>query len=236
MYMVFLALLFLFAYAENCSLRTSVYRVHGASNANWWYFVPNTYGGRLASPCINISDSNNDGYRAAVKAKYPMCVGRWCQYEDPSLSGSGPVWSCLPRGSLECYQAEHIIPKVNSIPELAGCSPNIYGNLVMAYGRWNNALGNKYFSEKDEIYGQLFTGAYREVYKCCKGHYPSTVPVPECGTSMPTLVSDTPSDEQVPTTDSGVKSFALAFLIAVAIVCIILIIITLYVAYPCRKK
>jgi len=46
---------------------------------------------------------------------------------------------------------------------------NIFGNAVMAYGVWNNRLGNnpKFFCEKEEVYGTIWKSAYNAVLSCC---------------------------------------------------------------------
>jgi hypothetical protein len=254
---MFFVLLFLSTgFAENCSMRTPTYVTHGPSNDNWWYFVPDTYGGGLAPSCTSVP--SNDKYRDAVKKKYPVCVGQWCLNAataaslhptaspgSPSIiapirtpaptttptkkrslqSETGSVWSCLS-GSQECYHVEHIIPRGNSIPELAECPTDIYGNLVMAYGKWNVQLGNKYFSEKNEIYGQLFADAYREVYKCCKGAYPAVVPVPDCRPA--------PTAPGAPVSDAPIAATGTLWYIPLAI--FVVIVAVGYTAYHCRHR
>jgi hypothetical protein len=172
-----LVLFILVVRTEDCSLRTPTYKEHGGpSNDDSWFFVPNTYGGGK-DMCENNSDSGNTKYRNAIKTAFPACIGRWCQ---------DGKWACLPKGTLQCYQAEHIIPIANLIPEIAGCSTDIFGNLVMAYGQWNNDMRDRFLNEKKEVYGRpMFDLAYRAIYRCCKGQFPTTVPVPSCDPLTP---------------------------------------------------
>lgn len=68
-------------------------------------------------------------------------------------------------------EAEHIIDKTNSEPELEKCNKNIRGNLVMANSSWNKGVGGLCWNyvklEKKQIYGNIFQRAMDNVKKCC---------------------------------------------------------------------
>src|SRR5258708_5759775 len=120
--------------ATPCGLRTNVYCDHDSdSNDNYWYFDPRTFdkGSILAI--------GGDEFRKLINNNI-ICTGSWCP--------RAPRWDCNLRGNADCYHVEHIIPTANNISELSGCSVDIRGNLVMAYGRWNSALGNRFLGEK----------------------------------------------------------------------------------------
>lgn len=69
------------------------------------------------------------------------------------------------------YQAEHIIDLKNSI--LENCNKNIYGNLVMAYGKWNMEIGQLTWTdvekEKRLVYGDIFDKAIENIKICDPG-------------------------------------------------------------------
>jgi hypothetical protein len=163
--MLFLAFLVLFADASERMCKspphTVAYLKHGPHNLNNYFFVPETFGPLLTDRCTAI-DINTD-YRNKVESSV-RCSGQWC---------SGNTFSCIFGGN--CYQVEHIIDKENSDPALAGCSTNIYGNLVMAYGDWNQQVGrlcwDQVVDEKGTVYGSIFTQARENVKYCCSSSF-----------------------------------------------------------------
>lgn len=71
-------------------------------------------------------------------------------------------------------EVEHIIDISNGPEELRDCNKNIRGNLILAVGEWNRAIGqlcwNDVAAEKRLVYGsQIFSSAYNSVKECC-GH------------------------------------------------------------------
>lgn len=50
------------------------------------------------------------------------------------------------------------------------CEVNVYGNIIIALGTWNNQLGNLPWNhaknEKIEIYGDIFQQAYNNIIEC----------------------------------------------------------------------
>lgn len=194
--------LFLVAYADDCTKKTLTLTNHGTSNANDYFFAPQTYGGHLK--CTNVN-TNND-YRKLINSKYP-CIGAHC------VKASSP-WGCIQYNSQDCYNVEHIIPESHNIPEIEGCDVDIHGNLIMAYGLWNQQLSNTFFHEKKLIYGDIFTKAYESVYYCCKGQMPTSIPVPNCGiTDAPTL-----SNEDFPYLFVTLVVFVTVFFVTLAFV------------------
>jgi hypothetical protein len=139
----------------DCNERTKIFQEHNTDNTNSFYFVKESYSAGEAPDKPN--SINNQKFRDAVanksKCNYEHCIN--------------DEWKC-DATNQECYHVEHIIPKAHNIPELSGCDVNIFGNLIMAYGKWNNQLSNKYLAEKRIIYGDIFDKAYNEVYFNCK--------------------------------------------------------------------
>lgn len=177
--MFFLTFLFIgiYAYEKDCDQRTQVFKDHGPSNTNGYFFINKTYGGFESCTVIK----NNTEYRNLINNKFP------CIYAHCNPRASTP-WGCISRTNKECYNVEHIIPKEHNIPELEGCNVNIRGNLIMAYALWNTQLSNSHYNEKKIIYGNLFDRAYKSVYWCCKGYkMTGKVPIPDCSpTRVPT--------------------------------------------------
>jgi len=132
------------------------------------FFLPNTF-------ITNIIDPNDLATicKPYTRTKYVNflrnnnidCSGSWCIDDQ---------FSCLVDGKLvlDCYQGEHIIDRRDSIPEFAEDDKNIFGNIVMAYGWWNNQIGrlswDRTETEKREIYGELIVDKVIENIRKCK--------------------------------------------------------------------
>lgn len=163
-----LFLLFLIVNADDsCDKRTSIYDSHGYLNFNSYYFDPVTYKEDTTSMTVQV-------YKDYIKNSYP-CNGEWCVENK---------WGCALGNSKNCYNVEHIIPKANTILEIYGCPTDIRGNLIMAYGAWNQELSNSYYGEKSLIYGSsIFRSAYRSVYRACLNkeslYYPDELCLPD---------------------------------------------------------
>lgn len=82
-------------------------------------------------------------------------------------------FNCLQRNNQDCLNVEHIVDKSNSDLVKRGNNVNIYGNLIMAYGKWNQAVGRKRCDvseiEKKAIYGSFYDDARRNVIVCNGG-------------------------------------------------------------------
>src|SRR5436190_12329585 len=126
--MIFLLLVLINTIDANnlCDSRTSVYNEQGIFNSNNYYFDMNTY--MESHMAMKVQP-----YKNYIKASV-MCTGEWC------IDGQ---WICKVNNSQDCYNAEHIVPKGNNIKEINGCSLDIQGNLIMAYGKWNQKLSNR---------------------------------------------------------------------------------------------
>lgn len=158
----------------DCGKRTVTFQERGSDNDNGYYFVPITYGaGNYKCNTIN----NNTQFRDKINSMFE-CTYSHCMIDN--------TWGCNFGDSQNCYNVEHIIPKNNKLTELSGCNTNIYGNLIMAYGKWNQELSDGYLDEKILIYGDIFTNAYTSVYECCHNHLPTSVP--ECDNTIYRLI------------------------------------------------
>lgn len=147
---------------ETSCTHTKIYDSRGSnSNKDNFYFVEETYNYGTLEKCSPMPDNgNNDAFKKHIEAI--LCTGKWCISSTRWKNG----WNC-PDSTNQCYHVEHIIPKANNIPELQGCNTNIFGNLVMAYGLWNQQLNNGFLCEKEEVYGSIYNQAYNAVLSCC---------------------------------------------------------------------
>lgn len=98
-----------------------------------------------------------------------ICTGKWCNgnYKYDKVDNS--------------YEVEHIIELQNS--ELNNCNKNIYGNIILAYGKWNRQVGNLDWKngkqEKERIYGRNIVKQALENIKKCDSS--CNEPLPEIG-------------------------------------------------------
>jgi hypothetical protein len=169
--MLLLSLFFIFINCDDCP-HTKVYLEHGSSNNNNYYFVEKTYISTRTDLLCKIG--SNDQFKQIINSQF-RCEGSWCNFTGKWSNG----WNC-PLTEPSCYEVEHIIPSANNIPEISGCSADIFGNRVMSYKIWNRQLSNGYFSEKKDIYGNIFAEAYNAIYKCCNKTGTPVVPSNIC--------------------------------------------------------
>jgi hypothetical protein len=143
---------------------TETYRLYWKSkgNANNYFYDAKTFGMNLRNPCQRIKDKS-----AFMKALNVIsCTGIWCK--------ENRGFKCDASGNNQaCYNMEHIIDK-------EGCGydkedTNILGNLVMAYGKWNQEVSHSKIGccanalrEKTEIYGKDMVNKAIEHIKSCK--------------------------------------------------------------------
>lgn len=169
---VVLTLVFVKSCICQCDERTRIYNDHGRSNDNYWYFDPRTF---TKSTLHAVTKITPQQYKTLINKDVP-CVGQWCV---------DSAWKCNVGDSQSCYNVEHIIPKGNTIKEIGGCSTDILGNFIMSYGAWNQALSNKYYGEKVEIYGsEIVKSAYISIYKSCFNITPLVIPNELCSSNF----------------------------------------------------
>lgn len=140
------------------------------SNDNYYFYDERTFGINIYSdPCTKINDNNV--FRKYIKNNI-KCVGQWCINND---------WICSDtkkgvKKSNNCYHVEHIIdisgPEYRDNPDIK----NIAANMVMAWGRWNSALGglakNNYQisqNEKEIVYGKnIIELVKKKILECAR--------------------------------------------------------------------
>jgi len=130
-------------------------------NTNNMFYHPDTFGKNIyTDPCEKIT--YNTKYKNYVNQYINPCIGKWCiDYK----------FNCLQYNS-SCYQVEHIIDKKGQEYDIE-CTL-IAGNLVMAYGKWNNGLGgfagSNYTNsviEKTIVYGKEIMDDVRHIIETC---------------------------------------------------------------------
>lgn len=140
---------------------TAIFQTRHADNSNNYYFVPNTFL-LTQDPCTVIN--NRAEYLSVLVNNGVVCVGQWCN----GNFGTKP--------QRTHYEMEHIVDVVET--EFPDCNKNILGNLVMAFGIWNNQVGQLNSKgvafEKKEIYGSIYNLARANVAKCCVTTPPSS--------------------------------------------------------------
>ena len=146
---------------------TNIYQTYWINNMNdnFVFYDPNTFGINLYSdPCTIIN--SNTVYRNYVK-KNIICTGKWCVDNE---------YKCGTGSKRNCYEVEHIIDTNSpSFNQDENCK-KIAGNLVMAWGKWNAALGGKYpdypaiENEKNTVYGSKLVELVKEQIKLCNSN------------------------------------------------------------------
>jgi hypothetical protein len=122
---------------EACNTETDIYYqyIDGDIPASSIY-LENTYlpilCGSSIDPCMKYKDRKT--YIKLLEENNIECSGPWC------INGA---FSCGKSGNTECWQVEHIIDQSNSDLVDQGYDVNIIGNVIMAYGKWNNQIGQR---------------------------------------------------------------------------------------------
>lgn len=155
-----------YSYVSEEYPHTAVYINRNATklgNKDYFYFDVRTFGSDFSEEvqCKTVYETSNQPFRNYISQRFD-CDGEWCN----------DGWHCTV--PMECYEVEHIIDKNG--PEFTNqfCNKNVFGNLVMAYGRWNRQLGNlqnknyKYsLNEKREIYNEERLNMARAIIERC---------------------------------------------------------------------
>ena len=114
------------------------------------------------NPCTKIT--SREMFINILEKNGVTCKGKWCDEKGG--------YSCKKGDSRNCYNMEHIIDVKNSLPEFDETyDREIVGNLVMAYGKWNQDIGaikdwDSIKNEKSEVYGYIFDEAAQNVIMC----------------------------------------------------------------------
>lgn len=119
-------------------------------NDNNMFYDNNTFGLNIyQDPCKKIT--NNKYFRDYVN-NHTECTGKWC------IDG---IFGNCGGSERNCYEVEHIIDKNGPEFNVSTSCKNIAGNIVMAWGKWNSALGGlasfdykANINEKKIVYGR----------------------------------------------------------------------------------
>lgn len=129
------------------------------------YIQFNTFFGQQ-NKCLELGYTYRNKYIDLLESNGINCTGNYCAYGG---------FDCQKR---PCYEVEHIVDLTNT--PYQNCNPNILGNVIMAYDKWNRQVGQmcwKYVqNEKMAVYGRkLFCEAVMNVIDCsgCGVPYPT---------------------------------------------------------------
>lgn len=155
------------AAGSSTTVHTQTYEQWKAGVFDKTFFLPNTFLDKHR--CLSLSEDGRERrqqYLELLEAEGIQCTGDWC------IDGE---FRCPYGNSKSCYNMEHIIDIKNSMPALAGWNKNIVGNIIMAYGKWNQDLGSMRWdnveSEKREIYGNdIVNRAMLNIQFCHEEH------------------------------------------------------------------
>ena len=139
-------------------------------NNNSYFFDSATFGVNYPiDPCTPNSENNNHKFKNYVDSM-TECTGQWCINDE---------FKCVRGDSRKCYNTEHIID-LNG-PELQEYNKNIFANLVMACGIWNQQMGrlqvrsySALINEKETVYSFEVVNLVRQMIIRCHGSQAST--------------------------------------------------------------
>ena len=144
---------------KTCTSHTDIYNQYNYTNELSKLYLPDTYlPYHTIDPCKQYTNRNE--YINTLLNNSIYCSGIWCVNNE---------YSCKDVGN-DCWQVEHIYDKKNSILSNKDYNVNIYGNIVMAYGKWNAQIGQRIWSivekEKTDVYGDIMSYAKSNILKC----------------------------------------------------------------------
>lgn len=155
---------------SSCSTKICQDQYLKFGNENNRFFDASTFGGKIhPNPTQILKQTGNNHFRSFLN-EIGQCHGLQC--------GANNLYNCLNRGNSYCYHVEHIYDKNGQddrIPSNCNVCKNIPGNFIMAFGRWNMALGglarknyNAAQIEKTLIYGKhIMKQAFDNIMQCC---------------------------------------------------------------------
>lgn len=159
--------------------------------------------------CLELGNPSKTKYMKILNDTNTKCIGYWC------INGNFE-WN----KNKQCYEVEHIIDRHNTPYDK--CNTNILGNVIMAYGSWNNQIGQLCWkdakNEKIEIYGKdIFCKAVKNILDCsnCDAKIPN-----EC------VVSDT-NNRTIQKQDVDEKVIYIMVIIGLCTFCLIMVIFVL---------
>lgn len=145
-------------------------------------FIQSSYGGYMPDPCIPMPCSKSrERFIGMLLVRNVSCDASWCV--------NTTSFACSP-GNYNCPQVEHIIDQNQAGSEFDGFDKCILGNMIMAYGKWNNHVGTMsgfkqnwtaISHEKRQVYGELFESAQNYVIRCSEI---SGIIKPSCATGV----------------------------------------------------
>ena len=139
-------------------------------NNNSYFFDNRTLGiGYPIDPCTSNSKMGNHKFRHYVNLM-TECTDQWCVDDE---------FKCIKGDLKRCYDTDHIIHPDG--PELPGYNKNIFGNLVMSSGIWNQQMRRllvKNYSalreEKEIVYSSSIIERVRKIVITCQETSPDS--------------------------------------------------------------
>lgn len=196
---------------------STTYAQWKAGTFNRTFFLPETFLSKHR--CMALSENGSIRRRQflqLLQSEGVTCQGDWC---------IDNKFKCDSGNSKSCYNLEHIIDLKNSI--LPHWNKNIAGNIVMAYGKWNQEMGQLTWPmvelEKREIYGNdLVNRAILNLQFC---HLKHSTPVQEI------LDDDDSEDIDLPIGPSGNWNAKIGWILGGLILILIIVAIIMGIKY-----
>lgn len=155
-------------YTKSCNQHTNMFEQYQKGYLKKTdFFQSNTYLPGNIDPCTKFG--NRKEYVKKLVDNNIICE-LYC-----STRGNNPGnYNCLNQTTgvktNNCLQVEHMVDSKNSDMVNEGMDVDIYGNIIMANGIWNNQVGGKSWDlvmiEKSDIYGDIFMKAREHIRYC----------------------------------------------------------------------
>ncbi len=196
---------------------TETYRQWKEGNFHFNFFLTDTF--LQEHRCTALSEDGTERRKQYLKLLQDNdipCSGDWC-IDDK--------FKCQRGNSQSCYNLEHIIDISNSMLEHQ--NKNIVGNIIMAYGKWNQQVGQLVWQnveiEKREIYGNDIVNRAMLNIQYCHELHPTSVDTDDDmeDDSMPTEdedLDDVDIDESSSTSTSTIVGYIFGGLVLVGLI------------------
>lgn len=222
-----LPFLFIIVYAACCidaagtstALHTETYDQWKAGHFHDTFYLPDTFLDKHRCTALSSDNSKRrEQYIKLLSDNNIECQGSWC------IDGK---FKCLQGNSKSCYNIEHIVDTKQSI--LPNHNKNIVGNIIMAYGKWNQEMGTMLWdnveSEKREIYGNSIVDMAIENIQFCHDKHQTPVVDDDGNDALPDEEGDVDGPENEPYDNSNLIGYVVGGIVLVGLIFVIYLII-----------